>query len=258
MNILDLPDDILEKFQVPSGINKKFEEIFNKIIKINNNKIILLINDFQLCNNILYTGIFLKSFYYKEYFDIRWWNLNKTNMWYFYLPPNIKIIPESFGNIKIGGSLELFNFDNKIRILPDSFGNIEIGGDLNLSHNQFTSLPLNFGNIKVGGNLNLSFNRLTELPPNFGNITVGGDLSFKYNKLVYLPDSFINIKVGGNLILTYNCIKILPENIGDINVGKNIYIYHNKIVKLPDSFEKFKEKLKYNEIFYPSKNLSFL
>ena len=144
MNILDLPDDILEKFQVPSGINKKFEEIFNKIIKINNNKIILLINDFQLCNNILYTGIFLKSFYYKEYFDIRWWNLNKTNMWYFYLPPNIKIIPESFGNIKIGGSLELFNFDNKIRILPDSFGNIEIGGDLNLSHNQFTSLPLNF------------------------------------------------------------------------------------------------------------------
>ena len=32
MNIVDLPDDILEKFQVPSGINKKFEEIFNKII----------------------------------------------------------------------------------------------------------------------------------------------------------------------------------------------------------------------------------
>ena len=257
MNIIDLPYDILEKFQVPSGINKKFEEIFNKIIEINNNKLIKLINDFQLCNNI-YNGFFLKSFYYKEYFDIRWWNLKKTNIWYFYLPPNIKIIPESFGNIKIGGSLELFNFDNKIIKLPDSFGNIEIMGDLNLSHNQFTSLPLNFGNIKVGGNLNLSHNKLVELPPNFGNITVGGDLSFKYNKLVKLPDSFINIKVGGNLILTYNYITILPENIGDINVVKNIYIHHNKIIKLPESFEKFKKKLNYTEIFYPTKNLSFL
>ena len=258
MNITDLPKDILEKFQIPSGVNKMFEEIFNKIIDSNNNKINLLMLDFKLFNN-LNDGLFWETFYYKEYFDIRLWDLNKTNLLYFYLPPNVKIIPESFGNIKFGASLELFNFDNKILKLPDSFGNLEIVGDLNLSHIKLTSLPNSFGNIKVGGNLNLSFNQLTELPNNFGNINVGGDLSLRYNKLVNLPESFINSKIGGNLILSYNYIKVLPENIGDINVGGNIYILDNKIKVLPESFEKFKQKSScVMDLFCKNKRLCFL
>ena len=71
-------------------------------------------------------------------------------------------MPESFGNLKVGGDLSLSN--NQLTSLPESFGNLKVGGDLYLGNNQLTSLPESFGNLKVGGGLYLSYNQLTKIP----------------------------------------------------------------------------------------------
>ena len=135
----------------------------------------------------------------------------------------INRLPESFGNIKITGDLNLSN--NIFQTLPESFGNIIVGGNLYLTDNYYLeTLPESFRNITVNGDLNLAGNHLKTLPESFGNIIVGGDLILNDNLLRTLPESFGNITVGGNLHLCFNQLKILPKSFRNITVGGNLYI----------------------------------
>ena len=68
-----------------------------------------------------------------------------------------------------------------IAVLPESFGDLTIGGDLFLNNNQLTSLPAGFGSLTVGGTLFLGENELTSLPEGFGSLTVGGGLRLSNN-----------------------------------------------------------------------------
>ena len=116
------------------------------------------------------------------------------------------------------------NFYSKnIEILPESFGNIEVGGNLELNFNKLKILPESFGNIKVGGNLELDFNKLTILPESFGNIKVGGHLYLSDNQLRTLPESFENITVGNNLYLQSNMFNQELEIIKPRNVSGKLF-----------------------------------
>ncbi|NBP66572.1 MAG: hypothetical protein EBU66_18235, partial [Bacteroidetes bacterium] len=119
-------------------------------------------------------------------------------------------LPESFGNLKIGGNLWLN--DNNLTSLPESFGNLKIGFSLWLHYNNLASLPESFGNLKIGGYLCLNNNNLASLPESFGNLKIGHNLLLDYNKLESLPESFGNLKIGGNsLYLNNNKLKFLPS-----------------------------------------------
>ena len=74
----------------------------------------------------------------------------------------------------IRGNLILF--DLGISQLPESFGNLTVGGSVLLDDNQLTSLPESFGNLTVGEHLSLYGNQLTSLPESFGNLTLGGNV----------------------------------------------------------------------------------
>jgi hypothetical protein len=101
-------------------------------------------------------------------------------------------------------------FSNSLTSLPESFGNLKIGGDLYLFSNPLTSLPESFGNLKIGGDLSLCNNSLTSLPESFCNLKIGGDLYLAYNLLTSLPESFCNLKIGGDLYLDGNSLTSLP------------------------------------------------
>jgi len=85
--------------------------------------------------------------------------------------------------------------DNQIATLPESFGNLQVGGDLYLSDNQIATLPESFGNLQVGGDLNLFRNQIATLPESFGNLQVGGTLYLNDNQIATLPESFGNLQV---------------------------------------------------------------
>jgi hypothetical protein len=140
-------------------------------------------------------------------------------------------LPESFCNLKIGGSLYLSN--NSLTSLPESFGNLKIGGYLSLTHNSLKSLPESFGNLKIGGYLDLSRNSLTSLPESFGNLKIGGDLSLHNNSLKSLPESFGNLKISGYLYLSNNLLKSLPESFGNLKIGGSLWLHNNRLKSLP-------------------------
>ena len=83
----------------------------------------------------------------------------------------LRILPESFSSIRVGGGLYLE--DSQLRSLPDSFGGISVGGDLSLQGNQLRSLPDSFGGISLKGYLNLSRNKLISLPDSFDGFSAG-------------------------------------------------------------------------------------
>ena len=61
--------------------------------------------------------------------------------------------------------------NNLLQTLPESFGNIKVGGNLLLSYNLLKKLPTSFENITVGGNLILSYNLPNLiLPYSFDNV----------------------------------------------------------------------------------------
>ena len=76
--------------------------------------------------------------------------------------------------VEVEGYLCLSN--NSLTSLPESFGNLKIGGGLSLCNNSLTSLPESFGNLQIGGNLYLDNNSLTSLPESFGNLKIGGEI----------------------------------------------------------------------------------
>ena len=219
--------------------------IDHKLIKtyITNNerKIYELIRDIYIFNNIKYNTHPIEDF--KKYCFIcdygnnifLNWDLNKINIDSLnidmlnnkFFGMIIETLPESFGNIKVGGNLCLSG--TKIRTLPESFGNIKVGGNLDLSNNELESLPESFGNIKFGGNLDLSRNQLESLPESFGNIKFGGNFDLSNNKLESLPKSFGNIKFGGNLDLSRNQLNLLPESFKKIKFGGILYLHNNKL-----------------------------
>ena len=49
---------------------------------------------------------------------------------------------------------------NQLTSLPESVGNIDVGGSFNLANNKLTSLPVSIGNIKVKEILELATNQL--------------------------------------------------------------------------------------------------
>ena len=114
----------------------------------------------------------------------------------------LKVLPESFGNLTVGGCLNLF--DNQLAALPKSFGNITVGGDLILRSNMLATLPEKFGDITLGGSLDLYNNKLASLPRSFGNITLRGNLNLCYNKLGVLPECIGNMVIEGELYLSHN------------------------------------------------------
>jgi Leucine-rich repeat (LRR) protein len=151
---------------------------------------------------------------------------------------NLTTLPESFGNLKVGGDLLLRH--NKLTSLPESFGNLKIGGYLSLSYNKLTSLPDSFGNLKIGSDLYLHNNKLTSLPESFGNLKIGGVLWLYGNELTSLPESFGNLKIGGDLWLNYNNLTSLPESFGNLKIGGNLTLEHNNLTSLPESFGNLK------------------
>jgi len=135
----------------------------------------------------------------------------KVDDWLYLNYNNLKYLPESFGNLKIGGNLYLDK--NELTSLPESFGNLKIGGDLRLEYNNLTSLPESFCNIKIGGDLFLDYNNLTSLPESFCNIKIGGDLRIYGNKFTSLPESFGNLKIGGRLCFDWSKLQhFLPDS----------------------------------------------
>ena len=79
---------------------------------------------------------------------------------------------------------------NNLTSLPESFGNLKIGGGLGLGYNKLVSLPESFGNLKIGDSLWLQGNNLKSLPDSFGNLEIGGEFKLDWSKLQHsLPDS---------------------------------------------------------------------
>jgi len=135
----------------------------------------------------------------------------KVDDWLWLSYKKLTSLPESFGNLKIGGGLLLD--DNELTSLPESFGNLKIGGGLRLNNNNLTSLPESFGNLKVGGDLSLDGNNLTSLPESFCNIKIGGDLRLYGNEFTSLPESFGNLKIGGRLCFDWSKLQhFLPDS----------------------------------------------
>ena len=128
---------------------------------------------------------------------------------------------------------DLFLDDNKLTSLPESFGNLKVGGNLYLSYNNLTSLPESFGKLRVGGNLSLGRNNLTSLPESFGNLKVGGGLGLSNNNLTSLPESFGNLKIGGNLRLDNNNLTSLPESFGSLKIKGVLWLEGNKLTSEP-------------------------
>ena len=99
------------------------------------------------------------------------------------------------------GTLKSWNLRRKgLTMLPESFGDLKVGGFLSLYENQLTTLPESFGFLTVGGYLGLGENQLTTLPESFGSLTVGRDLDLEGNQLTTLPEIFPNVRgqVGAN------------------------------------------------------------
>eukprot|EP00854_Cymbomonas_tetramitiformis_P009592 gene9592-11360_t len=107
----------------------------------------------------------------------RWVLCNKT--------PKLVALPDSIGDLSIGGGL--FLFDNKLTSLPEGFCNINVLGHLRFDDNEIASLPADFGNISVLGCLDLSNNKIASLPVSFGDIRVGGPIYLYDNPIAKLP-----------------------------------------------------------------------
>ena len=168
----NIPNELLCKFKIYSGVNKEFENIYKETKKSNIKNIDDLFIEIEVLNNLIYS-----NFGYEICYDTRYWNITyNTNFLSLDLSrSNIFELPEFFGKITVRGTLNLSY--NELRTLPESFGEITVGGHLNLCRNQIKTLPKSFGEIKVGGDLNLSRNQIKTLPKSFGkNTVIGGNL----------------------------------------------------------------------------------
>ena len=94
-------------------------------------------------------------------------------------------LPESFMNIQIGGDLYLA-FNNMV--LSDTFGFLRVGGSLYLHNTNLESLPDTFGYIQVGGNLHLGDNKLDKIPDSFEHIIVDGKIYLNENSIFVIPE----------------------------------------------------------------------
>ena len=146
---------------------------------------------------------------------------------------DIRTFPENFGNLTIGGDLTLINCIN----LPDSFRRITFNGNLTITNDEYIELPTNFENFEVKGNMVLKIYQLGRLPKNFGSINIGGSLDLRGNGLTQLPITFGNIKIGGNLNLSNNLLRSLPHDFEKIQVGGDLNLRHNLLRNLLDPFK---------------------
>ena len=241
ISLKNIPNELLSKFQIQSGVNKEFENIFNKIKKSNKKNISLLFIEIEVLNNLIYS-----NFGYDICYDIRYWNLKcNTNFLSLDLSKNnIYELPEILGKINVIGTLNLSY--NQLKKLPKNFGDIIVGGDLNLSYNQLRTLPKSFEKIVVGGKLDLCCNEIRTLPKSFDkNTVIGGDLDLSYNELSTLPKNFSEIIVGCCIFLHYNIISTLPKKFGGtkekpFHIKGNLYIHNNILNILPKSFKYLK------------------
>tara|TARA_B100001758_G_scaffold247000_1_gene263512 strand:- start:110 stop:934 length:825 start_codon:yes stop_codon:yes gene_type:complete len=76
--------------------------------------------------------------------------------------------------------------------IPESFGDLKIEGSLSLDRNHLISLPVSFGDLEVSEDLDLRNNRLHFIPKKFLIIRVGGDLILSGNDLKG-KDNFPNV-----------------------------------------------------------------
>jgi len=123
---------------------------------------------------------------------------------------SIEKLPESFGTIQCGGTVNLA--ENNIKSLPNFLDGCNIGCNFILSTNQITKVTAT--NLKVGGNLILRYNGITTL--DLTNFKIGGDLDVSLNGALKKV-SFKNVVIGCSVILPSRGIKTFTcEN---INIG---------------------------------------
>ena len=82
----------------------------------------------------------------------------------------VKVDPEDASRVKGGVGWYI----KGIAVLPESIGDLTVGGSLNLNNNKLATLPASFGSLTVGRDLSLNYNRLATLPASFGDLQVGG------------------------------------------------------------------------------------
>ena len=230
-NLSNIPEDLLYKFKFPP-VDRKTLKIWKYIIQENKNAIIKWYNKIISTHNIECKDALNIEF--DESINIKYWDLSKINILNIYIIDNYMLSDFSFDSlveINIIGNLVIRNNKN-LKSLPESFSNIKVGHNLDMAYNSLTSLPENFDNIKIGNYLDLSFNKIKSLPKNFGNIKVGGYINLCRNKLRRLPYSmgFINIKT--DLILSNNKLKTLPDSFSNIKIGRNLVLHGNKLTEL--------------------------
>ena len=111
----------------------------------------------------------------------------------------------------------------KIKELPESIGNLRVDGYLNLSHNCIHDLPVCITTMRILGGVNLSCNGILHLPTGFGSIKVGcwcgekvcplGSLQLSYNNLEELPQGMDQIRVRRDLFLDHNFLFLIMTTI---------------------------------------------
>lgn len=232
-NLSNIPEDLLYKFKCPP-VNHKTLEIWKYIIQENKNAMIKWYKKIISTYNIECWDAL--NMFIDESKNIKYWDLSKINILNIYIIDNYMLsdfLFDSLVEINIIGNLVIRNNKN-LKSLPKSFSNIKIGRNLDMSHNSLRSLPKNFDNIKIGNFLDLSNNKIKSLPKNFGNIKVGGYINLCRNKLRRLPYSMGFITVRTDLILSNNKLKTLPDSFSNIKIGRNLVLHGNKLTELPN------------------------
>ncbi len=128
---------------------------------------------------------------------------------------SIEKLPESFGTIQFGGTVNLA--ENYIKSLPNFSDGCNIRGDFILSGNQITKVI--FTNFEVGGNVILHYNGSTTL--DLTNFKIVGNLDVSWNG--DLTEVLLkNVVIGGSVILTSRGNKTFTGE--NINIGGFINI----------------------------------
>ena len=108
--------------------------------------------------------------------------------------------------------------NQKVNVLPESFGELEMLQSLEMYYHDLRVFPLSFPQLENLKALNMKGNKLKILNPNFGSLSSLEVLDLGYNDLVSLPESISSLSNVNYFWIFGNDISYIPDSVCELDL----------------------------------------